>query len=173
MEKTFIALSSFVPLRFSHLQVPGKYPAAPTGFHFFAPAFLNFPAPEGAADKPAKVSDLKLPGRTGFPPGSWASFDHPARLGPFAATRFHGRQEKNLPLDVSGDAAPSLLEALHGAYGCSQELGNFLLGFLQALTKSQEFFGVHGVPFLGQKSPVMTFSLDSLYHIVLHKKTIF
>ena len=152
MEKAFIVPSSFVPLRFSHLQVSGKDPTPSASFHFFAPAFLNLPPAEGAADKPAKVSDLKFPGWTGFPPGGRASFGLPARAGLLSATRFHGCQEKNLPFDVRGDLAPSLLEALHGADGCSQELGNFLLGFLQAPTESQEFFGVHGVPVLGQKS---------------------
>jgi len=140
MEKTFIVPSSLlIPLPFSHHQVPGKDRTLPASFHFFVPAVLNLPPAVGAADKPAKVSDLKFPGRTVFPPGGRASFDLPARAGPFAATRFHGRQEKNLPFDVSGDFAPSLLEALHGPDGCSQELGNFLLGFLQASTESQEF----------------------------------
>ena len=140
MEKILIVpLSLLIPLPFSHLQVSGKDRTPPASFHFFAPAVLNLPPAVGAVDKPAKVFDLKFPGRTGFPPGCRASFDHPARLGPFAATRFHGRQEKNLPFDVSGDFAPSLLEALDGPDGCSQELGNFLLGFLQASTESQEF----------------------------------
>jgi hypothetical protein len=148
MEKTLFVPSSLLlfPPLFFHLQVSGKDRTLPARFHFFSPAVLNLPSAVGATDKPAKVSDLKFPGRTVFSPGGRASLDLPARAGLFSATRFDGRQEKNLPFDVSGDFAPSLLEALHGPDGCSQELGNFLLGFLQASTESQEFFGVHKEP---------------------------
>jgi hypothetical protein len=147
MEKILIVpLSLLIALPFSHLQVSGKDRTPPASFHFFAPAVLNLPPAVGAVDKPAKVSDLKFPGRTVFSPGGRASLDLPARAGPFATTRFHGRQEKNLPFDVSGDFAPSLLEALHGPDRDSQELSHLLLGFLQALPESQEFFGVHKEP---------------------------
>jgi hypothetical protein len=158
MEKHFIAPSLlFAPLRLSHLKVSGKDRTPAASFHFFAPAFLNLPPAVGAADKPAQVSNLKFPGRTVFPPGGRAPFDLPARAGPFPATRFHGRQEKNLPFDVSGDLAPSLLEALHGPDRDSQELRYLFLGFLQAPAESQKFSAVHGVSSFGKKLSGMNF----------------
>jgi hypothetical protein len=173
MEKAFITLSSFVPLPFFHLQVSGKDRTSPASLHFSAPAFLNLPPAVGTADKPAKMSGLKLPGRTVFPPGGRASLNLPARAGSFAAARFHGRQEKNLPFDVCGDLAPSLLEALHGPDGGSQELSHLFLGFLHALAEGREFIGVHKEPLSAQNGSFEFFFLTAYITLCYWRKHFF
>lgn len=147
--------------------------ALPADLHLLAPIFLRLSFTDRPVDEPAEVSHSKLPGRTGLPEVRRAFADLPAGADVPLKLLLPCRQKKHLALDERRDLPPSLLEALHGADRGSQEISHLLLGFLQAVTKSLKFSGVHK----GLRSPKEKekgiFPLDSLYHIVLLKKILF
>jgi hypothetical protein len=57
-----------------------------------------------------------------------------------------GRHQKEyLPLNVYGNFAPSLLEALNRLERCSQQVCHLFLRLLELLTQETEFFVVQGI----------------------------
>jgi hypothetical protein len=156
----------------SGLQILMKDLTLPASRNLFLPAFLHFPPADRSIDEPAKMSHPEFPGRTGLPPFDGAFPDLPAGakiLDPL----FHGQEKQDLPLHMRGNFSPPLLKTLHGPDRSSQEPGHFFLGFLQPQAKSQEFSGVQGVSSPGEKIRGMNFLLDSLYHIVIFRETLF
>jgi hypothetical protein len=126
----------------SAFYVGAKDFASSTSLHFSRPSPINLPLATGTSDKPAEMTDLKFPSWAFLPVLQATALNLPAGaevLHPF----FHGQQKEHLPLHMGRYSAPPLFETLDRPEGNAQELGHFFLGFLQPLTKGQEFSGVH------------------------------
>jgi hypothetical protein len=127
--------------------VGGEDSALPTNFYLLGPTSLSLPLAQCPADKPAELAHVQLRGRASLLRLGRTSAYLPA--GPhILKPLFRGREKEHLPFHVARNLSPPLFEALHGPDRNSQELGYFSLGFLQPLTKGQEFSGVHPAPLL-------------------------
>ncbi len=129
--------------------VGGEDLALPTDSYFLSPASLSLPLAQCPADKPAELAHAQFP--------RWASLSRLGRTSAYLPTGahiskplFHSREKKHLPFHVGRNFSPPLFKALHGPDRNSQELGHFSLGFLESLTKDQEFSGVHQAPLLAK-----------------------
>jgi len=80
--------------------------------HLFAPIPLNRAFTNGAVNKPAEPSSLKLPGRTSFLFVRGTALYNPAGLSAFLAAPHPGDEEKNLPLHMGRHLSPSLFVAM-------------------------------------------------------------
>jgi hypothetical protein len=117
------------------------------------------------------MPDLKFPRRALLPVLQATILNLPAGA-EVLRSFFHGQQEEHLPLHMGRDPAPPLLETLNRPEGNSQELGHFFLRLPEPPTEQRKFLGVHGHP---PEKIFITgdFFLDSLYHTVLLKETLF
>jgi hypothetical protein len=152
--------------------VGGEDSALPTNSNLLGPTPLNLPLTQCPADKPAELAHAQFRGRASLSRLGRTSVYLPAGAH-ILKPLFCGREKQHLPFHMGWNFSPPLFEALHGPDRNSQKLGHCPLGFLQPLAKGQEFVGVHRLSFLGEKIFRLKFFLDSLYHIVLLKETLF
>ena len=163
-----------IPTREPRLKphVYGENHALPANFNLLSPTSLSFPLAQGAADKPAELARAEFRGRAGL-----SHFERTSANLPAGAIIFnplvHGREKQHLPFHVGRNFSPPLFKALHGPNRNSQELGNCFLGFVQPLTNSQELFGFHRGVLHWEIFYRLNFFLDTLYHVVLQKETLF
>jgi hypothetical protein len=115
----------------------------PAHLHLVIPAVLRLSVADRPVDKPAEMACLEFPGRTGLASLRGTAPDLPAGADLFRPLCFGCKQEKDMSLDVHGDLAPSLLEALNRFNGGPQKFGKLLLGLLKSLTMGTEFTVFH------------------------------
>jgi hypothetical protein len=129
---------------------------------FIVPFHAISAAADGAVDKPAEGSGVKLPG--------WAFRFHVIRTvfhDPAGVTGKKGRmlldgQKHDLPGGMGGDGPPALFIAPDGFYGNSQQLRHFLLGLVQVFSKINKFPAFHFT------RPLMFVLINSyIYHTVV------
>ncbi len=127
--------------------VGGEDPALPTNSYFLSPTSLSLPLAQCPADKPAQLADAQFRGRASLSRLGRTSAYLPAGAH-ILKPLFRSREKQHLPFHMGRNFSPPLFEALHGPDRNSQELRYFSLGFLQPLTKGQEFYGIHQAPLL-------------------------
>ena len=79
---------------------------------------------------------MKFPRRAVLPGFHGASFNNPARLVPSGSGILLGEEKQHLPLDMNGNIPPSLLEALYGLEGDTEQLCHPALRFSQLASDS-------------------------------------
>lgn len=130
--------------RASTFQVGDKNLTFPANLHFLGPTRFRLSLADRPIDEPADVPRSEFPGRTGFSGWGRATSNLPAGSSIFITSIFHGRQKKQLPLNMHRNLPPSLFEALNRPERYTEELGHLFLGFSKSLAKSIKFSGVHG-----------------------------
>ena len=120
-----------------------KYLAPPAGFHLFLPASLAIAGTNCPGDKPAKFSGMILPGRTFLFLICGAFFYHPAVPCPSFILFYTRDQKINLSFHGNRDSTPSLLITVDCLYGCSEQLSNLFLCFVQSLPEMFKYLFVH------------------------------
>ena len=138
-------------------------PAGPARGHFPGPG-AGIPAPaDRPADKPAQAPGPVLEGGAAFLFFPRAFSNLPARLAVAFVLCRHGKQEHQLAFHVNGNTPPSLLEALDGLEGNTEQSGKFPLGFGKMDSYSGKLFRGQGIISSG----------FSNYHIVVLNQLIF
>jgi hypothetical protein len=137
--------------RASTFQVGDKNLTFPANLHFLGPTRFRLSLADRPIDEPADVPRSEFPGWAGLSGLGHATSNLPAGSSIFITSIFHGRQKKQLPLNMHRNLPPSLFEALNRPERCSQELRHLLLGLLQFLPKRMELFVVHGCPSFGEE----------------------
>jgi hypothetical protein len=116
--------------------------AFPANLHLLVPT-LHLPLAQSAVDEPAKVSHSKLPSRAILPEGKSAPPDNPAGADLSADPVLHRQKKKDLAFDVGRYFPPTLFETLHSPERSPQDLGHFLLSFLELLPNGEKFPRFH------------------------------
>lgn len=106
----------------------------PADLHFFLPVFVNYSFTDSTVNKPTKLPCVEFPRGAPAFYFSWTLFQDPAGFQLPLALLLQGDQEQDLPLRIGGNRSPSLLVAVNCLQRYSQQLGEFLLGFMQAIS---------------------------------------
>ena len=89
------------------------------------------PLADGSVDKPAKVTRSEFPRRAVVPQMPRTLPDVPARRGGILGSAISRDQEKHLPFNMRRYVSPSLLVAVYGFDGRSEQLRHLTLCFVQ------------------------------------------
>jgi hypothetical protein len=112
-------------------------------FHFFAPAFLRLALTNRSVDEPAEMPGPELPCRTTLSGLTGAIFDQPTGATSFCPELFQGKKKQRLAFSIDGYFSQSLLKALDGSDGNTQQLGHLFLGFSQEMPDLRQFVFIH------------------------------
>jgi hypothetical protein len=132
-------------------------------------AYLDFIVPfqaisaaaDGAVDKPAEGSGVKLPGGAFRFHVIRTVFHDPAGVTGKKGRMLLDGQKHDLPGGMSGDGPPALFIAPDGLYGNSQQLRHFLLGLVQVFSKINKFPAFHFT------CPLVVLIISYIYHTVV------
>ena len=116
------------------IQQGEKNITGPADLHFFPPVFVNYPFTDSAVNKPTKLPRVEFPRGAPAFYFSWAFFQRPAGFQSPLALLLQGDQEQDLPLRIGGNRSPSLLVTVNCFQRYSQQMGEFLLGSMQAFS---------------------------------------
>jgi len=106
-----------------------------TALHLLLPTGLYMPFANGSVDEPAQLTGLKLPCRAlfSFILGTLSLFPTDNLVVLILVLAAHQKQQ--LSFHMYRNISPSLLIAMNGLDGCTEQLSHFFLGFSKMLSK--------------------------------------